>query len=97
MVDKYLNKNILVGLTYLNENGTVQEQVQMHGPIKAMAENTLYFERSDTKDMFSIPFEGTLEESENDLVYELKSTGETVANISFTASFTIYPPEGGTE
>lgn len=93
-IQNLLNKNILVGLTYFSSDGEIKESIQLHGPIKDISNNTLNFERSDTKEIFSIPYgEDTIEDSDEEYVYELKSTNEVVTNISYVASFNIYPPE----
>ncbi len=86
-------KKILVGLTYLNSNGEVREQVQLYGLVNGISENTLSFERSDGEGDFSIPFEGELEESDTEAIYTLKTTGEEIKGVNFIASFTIHPPK----
>ena len=93
-MDAYIGKHILVGLTYLNKDGSVKEQVQLHGNIIAVSKSTVVFERSDNGEEFSIPFdENNLDADETDFVYELKSTGELVENVDFISSWTIRPPQ----
>ena len=55
--NRLINKHILVGLTYLNTDDTVKEKIQIHGVIKKITGNVLYFERSDNGEEFSIPFD----------------------------------------
>jgi hypothetical protein len=93
MKEAIFGKKILVGLTYLNGNGEVREQVQLHGLINGTSENTLTFERSDGEGNFSIPFDGELETSDEEAIYTLRTTGEEVTGVNFIASFTIHPPE----
>ena len=88
-----LGKRILVGLTYLDREGQVREQLQLYGPVKAVSETTLQFEHSDGEGEFSIPFDGELEVSDEEDIYTLKSTGEEVTGVSYIASFTIHPPD----
>jgi hypothetical protein len=54
---KYLGKHLLVGLTYLNDDESVREQVQLHGIINKISDNTIVFERADNGNEFSIPFD----------------------------------------
>ena len=88
-----LGKRILVGLTYLDREGKVREQLQLYGPVNAVSETTLRFERSDGEGEFSIPFDGELEVSDEEDIYTLKSTGEEVTGVCYIASFTIHPPD----
>ena len=90
----FVGKKILVGLTYLNANGEVREQLQLHGPISSVGEHTLAFEKADGSGPFSIPFDGQLDSADPESVYTLRSTGEAVTGVEFVASFTIHPSAG---
>lgn len=87
-----VGKKILVGLTYLNANGEVREQLQLHGSISSVGDHTLAFDKADGSGQFSIPFDGQLDAADPESVYTLRSTGEVVTGVSFVASFTIHPP-----
>lgn len=87
-----IGKKILVGLTYLSSDGEVSDQIQLHGLINTISENSLSFSRSDGEGDFSIPFDGDLGRAEEEAVYHLKSTGEEVSGVSYLASFTIHKP-----
>ena len=90
---RYVGKHLLVGLTYLDGDGVVKERIQLHGIIRNVSENTIVFERADTGDEFSIPFdEENLETGQSEAVYVLKSTGEAVENVDFISDWTIHPP-----
>ncbi len=88
----FVGKRILVGLTYLNANGDVQEQVQLHGLISSVGENTLTFEKADGSGQFAIPFDGQLTAADPEAIYTLRNTGEAVSGVNFVASFTIHSP-----
>ena len=88
--DSIIGAHILVGLTYLNEE---KEQIQLHGHITSMSKSTIEFKRADGNGLFSIPFEGELEEADFEAIYTLNSTGEKVTNVNFISSWTISPPE----
>jgi len=89
----FVGKKILVGLTYLNPNGEVREQLQLHGLISNAGEHTLAFEKADGSGQFTIPFDGELDFADPESIYTLRSTGEAVSGVNFLASFTIHPPE----
>lgn len=85
-------KTILVGLTYLNTDGNLDRQIQLHGPITELTSDALYFTRSDNDEPFAIPFDGELDTADPEAIYTLRSTGETVTGVYFTSSWTISPP-----
>jgi len=88
-----IGSKILVGLTYLNFDGEVREQKQLHGNIEAVGEHTLKFAQANGAGDFSIPFDGELEAADPEAVYVLKSTGESITGINYVASYTIHPPK----
>lgn len=90
---KYIGKHLLVGLTYLEPDESVREQIQFHGNITAISESTIVFKRSDNDEEFSIPYdEENFEECDPESVYKLKSTGEAVENVNYISSWTIHTP-----
>jgi hypothetical protein len=90
---KYIGKHLLIGLTYLEKDESVREQVQFHGNISAVSDSTIVFKRNDNGEEFSIPFdEENLKEGDPDAVYKLRSTGESVENVDYISSWTIHPP-----
>ena len=93
----FVGKRILVGLTYLNANGDVQEQVQLHGLISCVGEHTLTFEKADGSGQFAIPFDGQLTAADPEAIYTQRCTGETVSGVNFIASFTIHSPATGSQ
>jgi hypothetical protein len=86
-----LGKRILVGLTYLNRDGEVAEQLQLHGVISQLGEHTLCFERADGAGEFSVPFDGELDTANPDAIYTLRSTGKKVSGVEYIGSWTIHP------
>lgn len=91
---KYIGKHLLVGLTYLNEDNSLRNQIQLHGIISKISDNTIVFERADNGEEFSIPFDKeNLDPAQPKAVYELKSTGEAVENVDYLSSWTIHPPQ----
>lgn len=93
--DSLIGQKILVGLTYLDAEGEVREQKQLHGIICGVGDHTVSFEQSNGAGPFSIPFDGQLEPADPEAVYSLRSTGESVSGVNFVASFTIHPSATG--
>ena len=86
-----IGMKILVGLTYMNDNETVESETAIHGIITKVNESTITFEKSDGTGSFSIPFEDDLESSDPDAIYTLAS-GEEVTGVHLTSRWTIWPP-----
>ena len=94
--ENLIGKHILVGLTYLNTEGEIASQVQLHGTITRIEEFVLNFDRADGEGEFSLPYEkGVCEPDPGQpgAVYTLKATGEKVTDVDYLCSFTINPPE----
>ena len=80
----------MVGLIYIDHAGEISEQIQLHGLISRIAENSLYFEKADGSGEFSVPFDGTLDAAEAGATYTLRTSGEAVSDVDFLASWTIH-------
>ena len=92
--EKYVGKHLLVGLTYLNEDESIGERIQLDGIINGISESTIQFERADNAEDFFVPFdEENLERGEPDAVYKLKSTGESVEDVDYISNWIIHPPK----
>jgi hypothetical protein len=87
-----VGKRVLVGLTYLDKDGEVADQVQFHGVVVAEGgpDEPIELQRADTGELFTLPPQ--LEPAEPG-EYRLRSTGETVVDPDFLATWTITPPE----
>ena len=85
-----IGKKILVGLTYVDANNEVTNQLQLYGNILSIGEHALVFQRSDNDSEFSIPFEGKLDEADPESIYTIKTTGEEVTGINYISTFTIH-------
>lgn len=93
--DSYLGKYILMGVTYLDHDGTFIEQIQMHGTVEA----------ADPIDGFQISLGGNragqtwfIPPDPNAISpaapgsYRLRSTGEVVENPDLITTWTINKP-----
>ena len=95
--DSIVGKHLLVGLTYLDNNGQVKKQLQLHGTILEISETTVIFERADGGGTFSIPFDGEFESANPEDLYTLSSTGEEVRGVELLSSWTISAPKNDKE
>ena len=91
-----LGKTLLVGLTYRNSDGDRVEQ--LHGEVVAVdarrgIELRLAGEREG--DVFRLPPDLRGISVAAPGAYRLRTTGETVENPDFTATFDIHPPKTG--
>jgi hypothetical protein len=89
-----IGKHVLVGLTYLDAEGEVEEQEQFHGVIVEGGgpDEGVTLKRADTGEVVTLP--PGLEPAEPG-EYTLRSSGETVVDPDFVATWTISPPEEG--
>ncbi len=87
-----IGKKILVGLRYLNKDGSVKDKIQFYGSIESVNNNTLTIKRADNGQLFSIPYSGENEVQKTDpkLVYTLHETGEKVSGVNYISVFTIH-------
>lgn len=90
-----IGKHLLVGLTYLNADGTLRKQVQLHGRITAVDETKVTMRLHGSDEEFTLP---RSREPGSDLdafepadpgEYRLRSTGEVVADPDLLAKWTI--------
>ena len=89
--DSIIGKHLLVGLTYLADDGDVKEKLQLHGTIVGISASTVVFERADGKGKFSMPFDGEFESADPEATYTLSATGEEVTGVELLSSWTISP------
>ena len=74
----------------MNQEGDVEDQIQLYGDILSVSGHTVEFERADGGGSFTIPFDGTLEEADPDAIYTLRASGEEVTSVSYVATYAIH-------
>lgn len=80
-----IGKRVLVGITYMDGHD-VKCHVQYHGIVFEYDNSHVFFRRDNGK-QFSVPNEFDLNDSQDDKVFVLRSTGERVANVYATTAF----------
>ena len=89
---RLIGKHALVGLTYLNADGTLREQVQLHGRITAVDETMITMRLHGSDEEFTLPPDFRRFEPAQPGEYRLRTTGEVVVNPDLLASWTITAP-----
>jgi hypothetical protein len=94
LAESYIGKYILIGLTYLTHDGSVLEQVQMHGVIESVSSDgiqiTLCGKRSG--EVWVMPPNLDSVSAAKPGTYSLRSTGETVEDPDLLATWTVTKP-----
>jgi len=90
-----IGKTLLIGVTYLDAGGAVREQVQFHGivveadPARGI---TISCQGSDIGRKFTVPPDLQAISPGEPGEYRLRSSGETVIDPDYTASWTVRSP-----
>lgn len=91
-----IGKYILVGITYLDSNGELESQQQLHGSIKNASENEgilIQLSGAYEGENWNMPPDtGSISEAEPG-EYNLKSTGEVVTNPDFLCTWEVHRPK----
>jgi hypothetical protein len=92
--DEIVGKRVLVGMTYVDNNGDLIEQKQRHGVIVSADEEGVYVRPPDTEEQFWLPPHLESFQDAEDGDYRLRETGEIVSDPDLLATFTIRPGPG---
>ena len=86
-----VGKSVLVGLTYIDANGDVDEVVQFFGQITSFDEEMVTIARDSGEDFTLPPAIEAFEEAEPG-EYSLRSTGEVIVDPDLISTWTIRAP-----
>jgi hypothetical protein len=94
MIDdgKYMGKHVLIGITYVDAEDQVVEQVQCHGKIIRIDGSGIFVEQADGE-TFALPPDIESFRPAKPGVYRLRSSGEVVENPDFLSSWTVHAPQ----
>lgn len=87
-----VGKHTLVGLTYVDADGTVRRQVQIHGRIVAADETKVTMRLHGSDEEFTLPPILAAFKPAQPGEYRLRSTGEVVVDPDLLGSFRITAP-----
>ena len=86
---RLIGKHLLVGLSYLNADGTVLRKSQIHGRITSVDKGILTMRLHGSDKDFTLPLDLNSIEPADPGEYRLRSTGEVVVNPDLLSSWTI--------
>src|SRR6266576_97984 len=87
-------KDVIVGLTYLNSDGSVRERFQFHGTIEvANTTKSIGVRRVGHDELFTLPPDLRSVQPARPGTYRLKSSGEVVEDPALECSWTITAPK----
>jgi hypothetical protein len=92
LANAILGKILLVGLTFLNEDGSLIEQQQFFGHVQSVSQNigiALALEGNRLGETYLLPPDTRAIKVANPAKYRLASTGEVVINPDYTVKFSI--------
>src|SRR5262245_50555555 len=87
-----VGKHALVGLTFVDADGTVRRQVQIHGRITAVDETIVTMRLHESEEEFTLPPILEAFKPAEPGEYRLQSTGEIVVDPDLLAKFQITAP-----
>lgn len=89
-INSLIGKVLLIGVTLLDKNENVLEQIQVFGPIKRIDGNGVVIKRNVSGADLVIPpdFENIHKAKTGE--YKLRSTGEVVIDPDFVSSWTVH-------
>lgn len=87
-----LGRTILVGLTYLNEQGAVDRQVQYFGRIESIRSDEWMNIERDGVSVVKVPCDPKAMQIAAKGTYRLRSTGEEIVDPEILSTWTISPP-----
>ena len=86
-----LNKTILIGITRVDAQGEVVDEIQMHGVIEEASMERFSIRLSSGENYTLPPHYGNVFHAKPG-EYRLRSTGEVVINPDYTATWTVHAP-----
>ncbi|HUO07316.1 MAG TPA: hypothetical protein VM008_03220 [Phycisphaerae bacterium] len=89
--DDYIGKHLLVGLTYLDHDGAITRQLQLHGTITQICDEGIFIEQPDGEE-FSLPPDPDSLRPAKPGEYRLRSTGEVVVNPDYLSNWEVRAP-----
>jgi hypothetical protein len=96
MAEEIVGARVLVGITYLRADGTLESQTQMYGTITSahpVDGIMISLEGNQTGETYQLPPDLRGIEVAPPGSYRLRSTGETVEDPDYTATWTVTRPQ----
>ena len=93
--DVYVGKYILVGVTYVDQAGQVENSVQMHGVVESAAEDgiTIALKGERAGQSWTMPADLSAISPAQPGRYQLPETGEIIENPDFICTWMVQKPK----
>ena len=93
--DVYLGKYILVGVTYVDAAGQVEDSVQMHGVVQSASQDGIRIALKGERDgqSWTMPADLSAISPAQPGRYELPETGEIIENPDFICTWMVQKPK----
>lgn len=93
--DIYLGKYILVGVTYVDAAGQVEDSVQMHGTVESASQDGIKLALKGERDgqTWTMPADPSAITPAQPGKYQLPETGEIVENPDFICTWMVQRPK----
>jgi hypothetical protein len=88
-----IGKSVLIGLTYVNADGSIDSQVQHFGRIVGADETMVTVRLHDSDEDFTLPPALDAFEEATPGEYRLRGTGEVIVDPDLLSTWTISAPE----
>ena len=94
--DIYLGKYILIGVTYMNSAGQVEDSVQMHGVVESASRDGIKVSLKGERDgqSWTMPADPSAISPAQPGRYQLPETGEIIENPDFICTWMVQKPQG---
>ncbi len=92
LAESYIGKHLLVGITYLNGDESVDQRVELHGIVVGIDSKAVTLKLHDTDREFTLPPDLAAIQPAQPGEYRLRTTGEVVVDPDLLATWTVYPP-----
>jgi hypothetical protein len=88
-MEKYKDKVILIGLTFLDKEGNLIEQYQTHGIIEEITKRSIIRVKRDDGSIFQVPFEEEAIQTAKPGEYRERSTGTIIRDPDYITSWSV--------
>ncbi len=90
--DQYIGKHLLFGLSFVEHDGKLIDQIELHGTIIRIDETVIAIQLANSDEEFTLPPDLDSIKPAAPGEYRLRSTGEVVVNPDLLATWTITRP-----
>ncbi len=90
--ESLIGKHVLIGITYLDHDGHILEQTQMHGDIVGMTDEVITVKLAGSGEEFTLPPDVEAFQKAPEGMYRLRSSGEQIVNPDLLTSWTVTKP-----